>query len=162
MYEYIATQNKNFKGVQPKLSRAKNVSETIILGGSGSHSGRTMLLDGSGVEKPMLGRYQVEKELGKGAIGVVYLGKDPKIGRVVAIKTMALSKEFEGEALYATIEFVFARQKQPGICSTNILLQLLPQVRSTTWPLVPWNSLTVRTSLMCRKQGTCCQSAKCY
>ena len=25
VYEYIATQNKNFKGVQPKLSRAKNV-----------------------------------------------------------------------------------------------------------------------------------------
>ena len=51
-----------------------------------------MLLCGSGVEKPMLGRYQVEKERGKGAMGVVYLGKDPKIGRVVAIKTMALSR----------------------------------------------------------------------
>ena len=40
----------------------------------------------------MLGRYQVEKELGKGAMGVVYLGRDPKINRVVAIKTMALSR----------------------------------------------------------------------
>ncbi|HTH11590.1 MAG TPA: serine/threonine-protein kinase, partial [Acidovorax sp.] len=29
----------------------------------------------------------------------VYLGKDPKIGRVVAIKTLALGTEFEGEAL---------------------------------------------------------------
>jgi serine/threonine-protein kinase len=47
----------------------------------------------------MLGRYQVEKELGKGAMGVVYLGKDPKIGRVVAIKTMALSQEFEADEL---------------------------------------------------------------
>ena len=97
VYEYMATQNKHFKGLQTKLSRAKNLSETVILGGSGSHPGGTMLLDGSGVEKPMLGRYQVEKELGKGAMGVVYLGKDPKIGRVVAIKTMALSQEFEGE-----------------------------------------------------------------
>jgi len=32
-------------------------------------------------------------------MGVVYLGKDPKIGRVVAIKTMALSQEFEADEL---------------------------------------------------------------
>ena len=35
----------------------------------------------------------------EGAMGVVYLGKDPKIGRVVAIKTMALSQEFAGDEL---------------------------------------------------------------
>jgi serine/threonine-protein kinase len=58
-----------------------------------------LILDGGTVEKPMLGRYQVEKELGKGAMGVVYLGRDPKIGRVVAIKTMALSQEFEADEL---------------------------------------------------------------
>ena len=66
-----------------------------------------MLLAGGGVEKPMLGRYQVEKELGKGVIGVVYLGQDPKIGRVVAIKTLALSQAFEGEALDDTRERFF-------------------------------------------------------
>jgi len=48
---------------------------------------------------PTLGRYRIDKEIGKGAMGVVYLGKDPKIGRVVAIKTLALGNEFEGEAL---------------------------------------------------------------
>ena len=57
------------------------------------------MLDGGGVEKPMLGRYEVEKELGKGAMGIVYLGKDPKISRVVAIKTMALAQEFEEDEL---------------------------------------------------------------
>jgi serine/threonine protein kinase len=48
-----------------------------------------ILGDGGSVEVPMLGRYQVEKELGKGAMGVVHLGKDQKIGRVVAIRAMA-------------------------------------------------------------------------
>ncbi|MBV7430683.1 MULTISPECIES: CHASE2 domain-containing serine/threonine-protein kinase [unclassified Acidovorax] len=48
---------------------------------------------------PMLGRYRIDKEIGKGAMGVVYLGRDPKIGRVVAIKTLALGEEFEGDAL---------------------------------------------------------------
>ncbi len=37
-----------------------------------------------------LGRYKVLKELGRGAMGVVYLGKDPTIQRFVAIKTMQL------------------------------------------------------------------------
>lgn len=114
VYQYMATQNKDYKGLQAKLSRAKNLSETVILGGSGAHPGGTMLLDGGGVEKPMLGRYQVEKELGKGAMGVVYLGKDPKIGRVVAIKTMALSQEFEGEELEDARERFFREAETAG------------------------------------------------
>ena len=114
VYEYMAGYDKNRKDLQSKLSRAKNLSETVILGGSGSHPGGTMLLDGGGVEKPMLGRYQVEKELGKGAMGVVYLGKDPKIGRVVAIKTLALSQEFEGEELEDARERFFREAETAG------------------------------------------------
>lgn len=114
VYEYMAKLNKDYKGLDAKLNRAKNLSETVILGGGGAHPGGTMLLDGGGVEKPMLGRYQVEKELGKGAMGVVYLGKDPKIGRVVAIKTMALSQEFEGEELTDARERFFREAETAG------------------------------------------------
>ena len=113
VYEYMATHNKNHKDLQARLNRAKNLSETVILGG-GAHPGGTMLLDGGAVEKPMLGRYQVEKELGKGAMGVVYLGKDPKIGRVVAIKTMALSQEFEGDELTDARERFFREAETAG------------------------------------------------
>ncbi len=114
IYEHMAAWNKNYKDLQSKLNRAKNLSETVILGGGGTHPGGTMLLDGGAVEKPMLGRYQVEKELGKGAMGVVYLGKDPKIGRVVAIKTMALSQEFEGEELTDARERFFREAETAG------------------------------------------------
>jgi serine/threonine-protein kinase len=114
VYEHMASYNKDYKDLKTKLSRAKNLSETVILGGGSSHAGGTLLLDGGGVEKPMLGRYQVEKELGKGAMGIVYLGKDPKIGRVVAIKTMALSQEFEGGDLDDARERFFREAETAG------------------------------------------------
>ncbi|MDB5751625.1 MAG: hypothetical protein JWP65_2046 [Ramlibacter sp.] len=114
VYEHMAADNRKYKDLETKLNRARNLSETVILGGGGSHPGGTMLLDGGGVEKPMLGRYQVDKELGKGAMGVVYLGKDPKIGRVVAIKTMALSQEFEGEELNDARERFFREAETAG------------------------------------------------
>ncbi len=114
VYQHMAAFDAGYKDLKTKLSRAKNLAETVILGGSGSHPGGTMLLDGGAVEKPMLGRYQVEKELGKGAMGVVYLGKDPKIGRVVAIKTMALSQEFEGNELVDARERFFREAETAG------------------------------------------------
>lgn len=114
VYQHMAAYNKDYKDLQSKLNRAKNLSETVLLGGSGAHPGGTMLLDGGAVEKPMLGRYQVEKELGKGAMGIVYLGKDPKIGRVVAIKTMALSQEFEGDELVDARERFFREAETAG------------------------------------------------
>ena len=114
VYQHMAAFDPDYKDLKAKLNRAKNLSETVMLGGGGAHPGGTMLLDGGAVEKPMLGRYQVEKELGKGAMGVVYLGKDPKIGRVVAIKTMALSQEFAGDELVDARERFFREAETAG------------------------------------------------
>jgi len=111
VFQHIAGINPKFRDIEQKTARAKKMSETIILGGGGSHPGGTMILDSATTEKPMLGRYQVEKELGKGAMGVVYMGKDPKINRTVAIKTLALAQEFEADEL-ADVKARFFREAE--------------------------------------------------
>jgi eukaryotic-like serine/threonine-protein kinase len=42
-----------------------------------------------------MGRYQLLEPIGRGAMGYVYLGRDPKINRIVAIKAVNLAAEVE-------------------------------------------------------------------
>ncbi len=51
------------------------------------------------LDRRKLGRYEIERVLGRGAMATVYLGRDPAINRKVAIKTLALAKEFDAEEL---------------------------------------------------------------
>ena len=75
------------------------------------------------VEKPMLGHYVLEKELGKGAMGVVYLGRDSQNNRLAAIKTMALAQAFDVDELVEVKQRFFreaetvARLDHPNIVS---------------------------------------------
>jgi len=115
VFKYMAEYNPKFRDLDARLVQSKAMSETVMLGGSSTKSNAsTMVLDKAGVSKPMLGRYEIEKELGKGAMGVVYLGKDPKIGRVVAIKTMALAQEFEADELQDVKERFFREAETAG------------------------------------------------
>ncbi len=46
-----------------------------------------------------LGRYGILGEIGKGAMGVVFRARDPMINREVALKTIPLAAEFDGDEL---------------------------------------------------------------
>jgi len=115
IYEYLLKHDAKFKDIQSRMDQSKQMSDTFMFGQAGaSGAGASLIIDASGVEKPMLGRYEVEKELGKGAMGVVYLGKDPKINRIVAIKTMALAQEFEEDELEEVTSRFFREAETAG------------------------------------------------
>ncbi len=86
VYEHIM-QAGPFKDIQERIEKLTVAGETMIFGMGAARKDATVLMDNAET-KPTLGRYEVIRELGKGAMGTVYLGKDPKINREVAIKTI--------------------------------------------------------------------------
>jgi len=72
----------------------------------------------AGARMTRLGRYEVLSELGKGAMGIVYLAKDPVIGRMVAIKTIRASQMGDDDSESREFRERFIREAQTaGILS---------------------------------------------
>ena len=64
-----------------------------------------------------IGRYKVVRELGRGAMGVVYHAIDPNIGRPVAIKTIQLGEQRTAEEQERLRERLFREARSAGILS---------------------------------------------
>ena len=69
-----------------------------------------------------LGRYVIERRIGRGAMGAVYLGKDPRINRAVAVKAIPIEKEFEDEELKeARLRFYREAESAGRLTHPNII-----------------------------------------
>ncbi|HXH72075.1 MAG TPA: protein kinase [Mariprofundaceae bacterium] len=112
-YQHILQIDPTFKDTAKRKINAEKLG-IAALTSSGQFSASVLLMPGEDGQKPRLGRYEVEKEIGKGAMGSVYLGRDPKIDRTVAIKTLALSQEFEASELKDVEERFFHEAAAAG------------------------------------------------
>jgi serine/threonine-protein kinase len=115
VFEHLLGLAPKFRDAGERLQRNREADGRMLYGKTGGTTPTgTVILSSTGLTRPILGRYEVERELGRGAMGAVYLGRDPKIGRTVAIKTMALSQEFDGEQLNAVRERFFREAETAG------------------------------------------------
>lgn len=119
VFRFIRNFKPNYRDTKDRVYKNLKTSNEVVLGNSRDGLEKTLVLTTGGVQKPMLGRYQIESELGKGAMGTVYLGKDPKIGRTVAIKTMPLSSEFEDDMLEEVKKRFFREAETAGRLNHN-------------------------------------------
>lgn len=96
VFEYIEGHDKKFKDVTDRKSKLMQASETMVYGDGLLGGGPADGLMATGTDtRPTLGRYEIIRQLGKGAMGIVYLGQDPRINRTVAIKTFRFSEDID-------------------------------------------------------------------
>ena len=92
VFKYILLHDPKYNDVSERLSQNEQAASTVNMQNTDG-PGANLISSQNGVQKPKLGRYQIDREIGRGAMGMVYLGRDEKIGRTVAIKTMMLPSE---------------------------------------------------------------------
>jgi CHASE2 domain-containing sensor protein/tRNA A-37 threonylcarbamoyl transferase component Bud32 len=103
---HLASIDADFRDVNDKLKllsgARKKPEESKSTPTAGDEPASTHSATGPGqIMGRKLGRYRLERILGRGAMATVYLGVDPNINRKVAIKTMALAEEFSDADLDA-------------------------------------------------------------
>jgi serine/threonine-protein kinase len=119
VFEYIEKHDAKFKDVRERKKRLIHTSEAMVFGDSLLQSptaGDTLIATGTDT-RPTLGRYEVIKALGKGAMGIVYLGQDPRINRTTAIKTIRFTDQFEPEDAAKMKETFFREAESAGTLS---------------------------------------------
>jgi serine/threonine-protein kinase len=116
VYAHVAAVDTNYKDIIQRRDRMKraDIAQSASPGPAAKPAARANHASAANTQeapsvpvpiarvgsgKQTLGRYEIERELGKGAMGIVYLGRDPKINRVVAIKAIALAEEFADDDL---------------------------------------------------------------
>lgn len=113
VFDYIAARSPQRRELLKRSAAKSVVSESVKIAARPALS--NALSDAAEASAPQrLGRYELGRELGRGAMGIVYLGRDTTIGRAVAIKTMPLSQEFDASELESVKKRFFGEAESAG------------------------------------------------
>jgi serine/threonine-protein kinase len=97
--ELTAQAGDLFHRIAQADARFRDAAHRLV---SCRHTGGTPRPDDTGRAMPAsLGRYELLEPIGRGAMGDVYLGRDPRINRLLAIKAVDLAADYEPDDLTA-------------------------------------------------------------
>ena len=126
VYRHLARVDNTYRDVAARLRRLMDAerakpkpapSAADKTSGSpapAAAAGSTNVTASTAPEAQRLGRYQLEREIGRGAMGIVYLGRDTAINRMVAIKAIPLASEFSDAELVEARSRFFREAETAG------------------------------------------------
>lgn len=109
VYEYINNEDSGFRDISIKIPQLTSIVENRNIG----KNGEILLSDDLEIIQTV-GRYEVLREIAKGAMGIIYKGRDPKINRLIAIKTIRFSDDFEEGCIHDIKRRFFKEAEMAG------------------------------------------------
>jgi len=113
VYDYLVEKGGNYRDLRRRIPKLRKFAGELQLGKHGKKEGQIIVSDDLET-KPTIGRYEVLKEIGQGAMGVVYKCMDPKLNRLLAIKTIRFSDEIEESKILEVKERFFKEAELAG------------------------------------------------
>ncbi|NLD35516.1 MAG: serine/threonine protein kinase [Desulfatiglans sp.] len=124
LYTYI-NKSGGFRDLDERIPMLKASDYASTMGSyRGIKEPSSVLSDSSVNARTMVGRYKIIGQIGKGSMGLVYKAQDPKINRLVAIKTIRFSDEFEEDVIKEIKERFFMEAEIAGKLSHQSIVTI--------------------------------------
>jgi CHASE2 domain-containing sensor protein/tRNA A-37 threonylcarbamoyl transferase component Bud32 len=112
-FNYI-NKDGGFRDVDDRILALEASDQSSTLGSYDIAKDAAIVSDSESGAPTTVGRYKIIGELGKGSMGLVYKAQDPKINRLVAIKTIRFSDEFDEDVIHDIKERFFREAEIAG------------------------------------------------